>query len=365
MKAGLIILLLLTACNEKPVEKKTPPPTLITVTQASAARLESTEQTLGTLEAVNDPKISAEVAGHISKIAVRAGEAVKKGQLLVQLDPSDTNSQARSDASEISRLEALFNQQERVVSRQDELVQKNFISRNALDDATAQRDALKSQLTSAQARAGLSRNNVVKTRIISPFDGVVEEQIAAVGDYIKLGDPILRIVSNAKLRVHLPFPESTAPRLKVGQEVRIFSPLIPNTTISGVIEDIRPSVTETSRAIDAIARINPQPGLRSGGSVEAAVITGSKENAIQVPEQSVVLRPAGKVIYVIKDNKAEQRLITIGSKQAGRVEILQGVQAGETVALDGAGFLSNGASVAIREIPGKAVKPADKPAATK
>ena len=354
MRRGAPLLLLfvfLTACSEKPVEKKGAPPTLITTTQAKAVALEVSERTLGSLEAVNDPRISAEIAGKIIKISVRAGEVVKKGQLLAQIDPRDAAHQVEADRGEAARLSALLVQQERVVARQTELVQKNFISKNALDDVSAQRDALKNQLASAQARAGLSHNNVSKTKVSAPFDGVVEEQLVAAGDYIKLGDPMFKLVSNAKLRAHLPFPESAAPRLKVGMPVRISSPLAPGSVIEGVVEDIRPTVSEGNRAIDVIARLNNPGELKGGGSVDAAVVTGQKEQAIVVPEQSVVLRPAGKVVYLIAEGKAKQQVVQVGSKQRGVIEITGGLSGGETIALDGAGFLSEGAAVNVKEAP--------------
>lgn len=354
MRRGAPLLLLfvfLTSCSEKPVEKKGAPPTLITTTQAKAVALEVSERTLGSLEAVNDPKISAEIAGKIVKISVRAGEMVKKGQLLAQIDPSDAAHQVEADRGEVARLNALLVQQERVVARQTELVQKNFISKNALDDVSAQRDALKNQLASAQARAGLSHNNVSKTKVSAPFDGVVEEQLVAAGDYIKLGDPMFKLVSNAKLRAHLPFPESAAPRLKVGMPVRISSPLAPGSVIEGVVEDIRPTVSEGNRAIDVIARLNNPGELKGGGSVDAAVVSGQKEQAIVVPEQSVVLRPAGKVVYLIAEGKAKQQVVQVGSKQRGVIEITGGLSGGETIALDGAGFLSEGAAVNVKEAP--------------
>lgn len=361
MRRGALLLtvaLLVAACGEKPAEKKGAPPTLITVTEAKAVALEVSERTLGTLESVNDPKIGAEIAGKVIEIAVRAGEAVSRGQLLAQIDPTDAGHQANADNAEIARLQALLGQQERVVARQSELVQKNFISKNALDDAVAQRDALKSQLASAQARAGLSRNNVEKTRVIAPFAGVIEEQLVAVGDYVKLGDPLFRLVSNTRLRAHLPFPESAAPRLKVGLPVRIVSPLVPGGSIDAVVEDIRPTVGESNRAIDVIARLDNQGALKAGGSLDAAVVTGQKERAVVVPEQSVVLRPAGKVVYLIADGKAKQQVVEVGSKQRGLIEITAGLQGGETVALDGAGFLSNGATVNVKEMPKTAASPA-------
>ena len=100
MKLGALLLvatLLVAACGEKPAEKKAAPPTLITTTQAQTIALEVSERTLGSLEAVNDPKIGAEIAGKIVKIAVRAGEPVSKGQLLAQIDPTDASHQAAAD----------------------------------------------------------------------------------------------------------------------------------------------------------------------------------------------------------------------------------------------------------------------------
>jgi len=80
-----------------------------------------------------------------------------------------------------------------------------------------------------------------------------------------------------------------------------------------------------------------------------------------VPEQSVVLRPAGKVVYAVVDGKAEQRLVQTGGKQAGLVEIVSGLKAGEVVALDGAGFLTNGAAVNVQDRTAKPSPPSSGP----
>lgn len=341
------------ACTDKPAEKKSePPPTLITVTQARAQTLEIIESTLGALETVIDPKVAAEVAGRVLKTHVRPGQSVKKGQLLAELEATDAQGQYQADRSETKRLEILLAQQERVVARQNDLASRNFISRNALDDATAQRDALNSQLAAARSRTTVSAHALGRTRIISPQDGSIEVQIAAVGDYLKIGDPLLRLVSNHRLRANLPFPESAAARLKRGLRVRLSSPSAPNRIVEGQIDDIRPSHLETSRALEAIVRFDNPAGegeLKGGASVNAQVIIEQKESAVMVPEQSVVLRPAGKVVYLINDNKAQQKPVEVGTRQAGMVEILKGVQPGDTIALDGAGFLSDGARVTVKE----------------
>jgi RND family efflux transporter MFP subunit len=369
--ALLAILAALAGCSDKPVGKKPgPPATLITVTQAKSQPLDVIESTLGAVEAVIDPKVAAEVPGRVLKIYVRSGNTVKKGQLLAELDPTDATGQHHAEQAETARLRSLLAQQERVVTRQNELVSRNFISRNASEDAAAQRDALKSQLTAAQARTAVAAHGLARTRITSPVDGTIEVQIAATGDYLKVGDPLVRLISNSRLRANLPFPESAAGRLKRGLTVRLSSPLVPGKVIVGLIEDIRPTLLETSRSLEVIARFDNPAGaeeLKSGGSVNAEVIIERKEAAVMVPEQSVVLRPAGKVVYLIANGAARQQRVEAGAKQSGMIEILKGVQAGDTIALDGAGFLSDGAAVTVKETSQPATKeaPVATPAAAK
>ena len=353
MKASLALLAavtLLGAC-ERPAEnrKAAPPPTLITVVRAEAGAIEVGELTLGTLEAVLDPKVGAEAAGRVVRMLADAGKAVKKGELLALIDPTDSALQGRADETEIRRIEALLAQQERLVERQVQLVARGFISSNAADDAKAQRDALRESLAAARVRREQSRRSEAKARVVAPFDGIVEARIAAQGDYVKVGDPLYRMVSSRRLLAHLPLPEAAASRLKPGLPVRIGSPQIPGRTIRGVLSEIRPSVSEVSRSIDAIVEIDNDAGLRSGGTVDAFVITARKDGAILVPEHSVVLRPAGKVVYVIEGEKAHVRTIETGAAAEGRIEIVKGLAAGETVALDGAGFLTDGAPVRIAQ----------------
>lgn len=363
--AGLV-LLLLAACGQKAEEKKAaPPPALITVTQVGSGEFEVVEETLGTLEVLADPKLGAEVPGRVEQVLARTGQRVKQGQLLAVIDAGDTTLANRADEADVKRLEALAAQQDRLLERQQALVAKGFLSKNAGDDVAAQRDAVRAQLAAAQARAENSRRSVGKTRVTSPLDAVVEVQIVAPGDYVKVGDPLFQLVAPNKLRAHLPFPEIAAARIVPGQAVSMTSPLAPGKVFESRIHEIRPGVVEGSRTLDVLADIDNREGLlRGGGTVNATVRIAAKAQALTVPEQSVVLRPAGKVVYVIAEvegqKKAQQRVVKAGAKRGGRVEILDGLKGGETVALDGAGFLTNNATVAIKEAAKPGGKPGDK-----
>jgi len=177
----------------------------------------------------------------------------------------------------------------------------------------------------------------------------VEKQIVSPGDFVKIGDPLIQIISNQRLRAHLPFPENIAAKLQPGLKVRLTTPTSPDT-VTATIRELKPLIGESNRAVDVIADIVDQPGWQSGASVDGTVILGERPGAIVVPEQSVVLRPAGEVVYVIQNNVAHQRKVKTGLRQSGQVEILDGLAAGEQVAVDGAAFLTDQARVSIQPI---------------
>lgn len=348
--------------------KKGPPATVVSLTKAEVRNLEIIEETVGSLEDIVDPRIGAEIAGRIVRLYADVGSRVRRGQLLAEIDPVDVEIQSRSDRAEVARLEALLAQQERIVERNTKLVESNFISRNALDDATAQRNALREQLVSAKAKLDATGSALRKTRVVSPIDGQVEELVVATGDYVKLGDPLFRLVGVQKMRANLPFPESAAQRLKVGSAVALTSPLVPGKVVNAKITDIRPTITSTSRAVNVIVAFDNDGSFRGGGTVNAKVVTAVKSNVVVVPEQSVVLRPAGKVVYLFQDGRVAQQIVETGLNKDGLVEIAKGLQGGETLILDGAGFLTNGAAVQVAGPRGQAkggakgAKKADDPA---
>ncbi|NJD34932.1 MAG: efflux RND transporter periplasmic adaptor subunit [Betaproteobacteria bacterium] len=349
-----LVLTLLSACGQKAEEKKAvPPPALITVTQATKGDFEVVLETLGNLEVLADPKVGAEVAGRVTQVLARTGTRVKAGDLMAVIDAGDVALQNKADEAEARRIEALAKQQEKLAARQQSLMDQGFLSKNAGEDVAAQRAALAAQLDAARARADNSRRSFGKTRVLSPIDGVVEVQIVSPGDYVKVGDPLFNLVSPKKLRAHLPFAESFGPRLQQGQEVRLVSPLAPDKVFTSRIKDIRPGVVEGSRTLDVLVDLENDGSLRGGGTLNAAVIVSARAEALTVPEQSVVLRPAGKVVYVIAgadgQKKARQQPVKVGAKRGGRIEILEGLAGGETIALDGAGFLTDGAAIAIKE----------------
>lgn len=321
---------------------------LIGIAVVEPRRLEVYEEVIGTLENVIDPTVGAEVAGRVTRVFGFTGKKVAKGEPLAEIDAADFEIQSRADKAEIGRLSTLLEQQERVVERQRKLVGQGFISQNAVDDAVAQRNALREQLAAARARAEATGRSLTKSRVVAPIDGEIETQIIAVGDYVKLGDPLFKLVGMQELRAHLLLPEAAATRIRAGLKVVMSPPAAPGQLLEAQIDEIKPTLGANNRAIDAIVKFRGEGNLfRGGGTVNARIVTRTLEGALMVPEQSVVLRPAGKVVYAVQDGVARQRIVETGLRQDGMQEIVKGLAAGERVATDGAGFLTDGAAVAL------------------
>jgi RND family efflux transporter MFP subunit len=310
--------------------------------------LEVYEEVVGSLDNVMDPKIAAEVAGRVTRVLAFTGKKVKQGELLAEIDAQDFEIQSRGDTAEIKRLQALLANQERIVERQQKLVGQGFISQNALDEALAQRAVLREQLSAARTRAESTGRSLGKTKVVAPIEGEIESQVVASGDYVKVGDPLFTVVGTQRMRAHLLFPESASNRIRPGLKVQLESPAAPGRPIDSTIVEIKPTVNAGNRALDAIVRFETNDNAyRGGGSVNARVVLQTKPDALMVPEESVVLRPAGKVVYVVKEGRVAQRTVETGLKQDGLQEVLKGLSPGEVIATDGAGFLSDGAAVTL------------------
>ncbi|MFW5432471.1 MAG: efflux RND transporter periplasmic adaptor subunit [Methylophilaceae bacterium] len=342
----------LAACganNDQSVDNKSDArTTLVTVSSVKNQAIEIRQSSVGSLEGLINPTLAAEMAARVIKVHVNTGDIVKKGQLIATLDATDYIMQRNEAQAEISRLQALLENQSKTVARNQTLVDKKFISQNAVDNDMAQENVLKQQIKAAKARVASINHDSSKSKIVAPVSGVIESKPVDTGDYLRMGDPIVQIVSKQILRAHLPFPERIGPQLKSGLKVRLNTPTS-NETIETVIRELKPQISEGNRTIDVIADINNANGWQPGASVTGTVVLGELPAAMMIPEQSLVLRPAGEVAYIVRDNVAYQTIVKTGLRQNGLIEVLSGLNADDLVVVDGAGFLTDKAPVKIAE----------------
>lgn len=307
------------------------------------------ERSVGQLESLVSPEVSAEVKGRILRVFVKTGERVTEGQLLAELDAEDYRLARDGADAELNQLSALLDNQRRTVARYTKLIANKSISADLVDEATAQLRVLEQRVKAAQSRLEQSEHALGKTRVLSRYNGVVDAELISPGDFVKVGKPLFRIATTNSLRARLPLPETLASRLSVGQDIELYSPLAPLVRVTSTVSEIRPTIGVRNRAIDVFAIVPNPGGWQPGGSVNAMIVIERRPAALLVPEGAVIPRPAGMVVYVVEDGIALQRLVETGIYRDGLVEIRSGLTATDMVIHTGAGFLTHGTPVTLAE----------------
>jgi RND family efflux transporter MFP subunit len=325
--------------------RKTP----VTVAQAVVERVEAVESTVGRLQADATPALAAETSGRVVRLLVDGGSVVRKGQVLAELDGEPQRLAVDSARANVERLEALLANQSRTVKRYQELRSK-AVSESMLEEAIAQQSARQAELNDARAKLAEAEYRLDRTRIRSPVDATVERRLISAGDFVAPGTPVVTIVGKGDLRANLPFPERLSGQLSAGLAVTLEQPARPGASVTGTITEVRPMVGTNNRAVEAIVQLPKDSDWPPGGTVSARVVLTARDGVV-VPVAAVVRRPAGDVVYVLSGEKAAERKVTVGVRTSERAEILNGLAAGETVVLSGAGFLTDGALVAVRKTP--------------
>lgn len=345
--ALLALSLLLVACGESGETGSQERATPVTTTAVTARQVERVERSIGRLRANTAPAVSAETGGRIRSVHVDAGDSVEAGALLAEIDPAVQRIALNSSRAELARLRALLENERRRVRRLTNLAEQQSIPQDQLDEAETAVETITAQIEAARARRDDAEYNLGRTRIVSPVSGRIQARMISVGDYVTPGMRVFEMVSGQALRAFLPLPEHLQGDVEIGQPVRLSVPARPDTEIEAEVTDLRPVIGEGSRAIDLIVDLDNSQDWRPGGSVTARVILERHEGLV-VPPTSVVRRPAGEVVYVVDGERAREHAVRVGLRGTGWVEIVEGIDVGQEVVVDGAGFLTDGALLDIR-----------------
>lgn len=324
---------------------------VVRITSATVTRqpVEEREWAVGAIDSRAAPPVAAQVAGRIVRLAVVEGDAVGKGATLAEIANDEYRFGNSINQSEVTRFVALVKNKEAELQRATRLQAENLVSREQLGTIATDLEALKAQLAGARARAADSSRRLGDARVVAPFSGEVAKRYVDVGAYVQVGAAIFDLVDIENLSVRLPFPEYQAPRLKPGLTVYLSSAAATGPPVVAKVSEIQPGVTRSNRSISVIVNFTNPGDWRPGASVRADIVLETRPAALMVPQVAVVRRPAGDVVYVIDGSTVREQPVKRGERNGKLVEIVEGLKGGETIAVDGAGFLTNGAAVSVAE----------------
>lgn len=392
--AGLLALFTGAGCSRTPsssVRGDASNPIAIRAFPATEEVVQRRVQAVGSLYPLDESTVSAEVEGRVSKVLVDVGDTVQEGQVLVTIDDTELryeldrqraavrqvraqlglgpNDPLPRDASQVAfvqraaadlfdaeqkyhRAEQLFNQQ--LISRQqlDEALSRFNGARAANDVAIQEVDRLKAQLQSNDAASKLAEKKLADTQIRAPLPGAIKERRVSPGEYLKVQSPVMVLVRADVLRARLAVPEKWAGAVKTGTTVDVQMEAYPGETFQGKLVRINPAVAQDSRTFEVEALLaNPGGRLKPGFFIQASMPSDLAQKTLTIPEDAVNYRYGVYRVFVINGAQVKERQIKPGAQQGGRLEVLEGLQAGERVAVPVQGELRDGA--VIREQAGQ------------
>lgn len=307
---------------------------------------------IGSLMAVHQVTVSAEVSGQITRIAFTGGEAVRKGEILVEMNVARERADLMSARAQL-QLAAL------ALQRASELHGRGNISQAQLDQAKSQHDVAAASV--ARAEAALA----YKT-IRAPFDGLLGTRDVEVGQYVSPGQKIAELTDLSQLYINFTIPEQERPRLAIGQPVELKVDAYPDRKFMGKLSVIDPQVDPGARTIKLQAVTdNPDGALNPGMYANALVVLPSAPNVITIPDASVMKSLYGDFVFVAvddtKDGKtrivARRTPVTTGQTYDGRITVVSGLKDGDRLIVTGLTKVADGGEITLSD-QNNLVKPA-------
>lgn len=391
------------AAGENVAETASQPaaPVPISTVAASVHEVPAYLDATGSLEPYERTDVASQVAGQVVATPVDEGAFVRRGQVLARLDDRDARLRVQQAEAAVTQAEAAVRQQranlgleggeqlnpanvaevesaraQMVLAETNErryrsLLETGDVSQAQYDQYKAQADTARKAyeaalakaksggagiavqqgaLEAARAQLAMAKKTLADTVIAAPLSGYVESRPVAVGEWVTSTSKIATIVQNDTLKLNMHVAEADADRVRVGQPVRLAVDTYPAREFGGTVSAIVPALDPNSRALTAIVQVpNPNGALKPGMFASARVIEPTHEkNGIFIPVDAVQRNSAGTaVVYVIADNRAQARVVQVGTEADGQLQIVSGVQAGEQVATAGVDQLTDGTPVIV------------------
>lgn len=294
---------------------------------------------VGTARSNQSVTVTGEIAARIAEMRIEEGALVQRGDVLVRFANAEIAANLEGARSSVKLAKQVFERAE--ATRRKGLTTEARTEELAQAVATAE-----AEVRQLEARIG-------KFTLRAPFDGRLGLKQASVGALVQPGDPIVTLDDISVIKLDFDVPETALGALHPGQTVLARSSAYPDSPIEGVVSTIDTRVDPDTRSVTVRAEIDNKDGLlRPGMFLTVELVYGRTENALLAPEESVLVVDGGAFVFAIEDGKAVRSPVKLGRRRPGKVEILEGLSAGQTVITAGVQKVRPGAEVKIRNAPG-------------
>ncbi|MCC6072760.1 efflux RND transporter periplasmic adaptor subunit [Massilia sp. GCM10020059] len=314
-----------------PVKLLISPEDLLTVQSNSVA---SGPVITGSVQPERKADLRAEVSAVVLQVLKENGDVVKRGDVLVKLDETAIRDSLNSAEAAARASKQALDQAERQVERMKTLRTSGMTSAAAMDDAEVRRNNALSDLAAARTRAVQARQQLQRTLVRAPFDGVVSERKVSAGDTASIGKELLKVIDPTSMRFEGRVSADRIAMVKPGQAVNFRINGYPGQEFRGVVKRVDPAANEVTRQVEVLVGFAPgaaQPrvsGLYGEGRIEAETAA-----ALMLPEGSLVKAGDSAFAWRLKDRTLNKVGIKLGPRdpRSGQYEVLSGLAAGDIV----------------------------------
>ena len=358
MKTKLYILsllgatILLFSCGDSSEKNTAENAPAVEVTIETPSKMDQSFLTFsGKIEAVENATLSTRNMGYVTRVNAKVGDEVKKGQLLIEINNADLQAKRAQVNAGITEATAAFNNAEKDYERYRSLFEDNSATQKEMDDITARYEMAKARLEGAKQQKNEINAKFAYSNIVAPFSGVVTAKNVEVGDMANPGMPLLNLEVPGKFEVRASVPESEIASVNQGTEVGV---LVKSSgeNLKGIVSEISTSARNSGgQYVVKIALDKTDAPIYSGMYASVQFPTTARENreVVLIPASALITRGDLHGIYTpSQQNTAILRWVRLGRTVGDEVEILSGLNAGESYISTAEGKLYNGARLEIR-----------------
>jgi len=291
----------------------------------------------GNVEPIRTVRFGFMVAGKVDEVTVEEGDTVEKGQFIASLETADYRHGLQIAEAKLQEIEVEYTRL------------KNLHEKESVTDSDF--DKIAAGLKQARANAAIWRKKLADTRLVAPIGGAIALKGVEPGEIVPEGHPVFAVVNTDSVKVVVGVPETEIGLVQVGQAARVTIPAIESGVFEGRVGGIAAVADPFTRSYSVkIVVANPDDRIRAGMIALADITTSRSSSIVTVPAEAVVREPHGGIHVFVLDRSSSsvtERSITTGRVSGSEVEIVSGLEGGETVVVPGRHRLADGTRVQI------------------
>ncbi len=327
----------------------------------------------GSSKASSEARLSFRVRGTVRRLAVKAGESVRKGQVLAELDTRDLELQLGQAQAGLAQARAQLRNADAAFARVRELYAARSASKSDYDAARAGSESARAATRVAGKQVEQARQQTAYAKLVAPSDGVVVGLSCEENEHVNPGQPVVVLASGEAVHVQFGVPEMDIAQIRAGGKAKVRFAALPGRTFAGTLVEVGVSASASATYPVTLRLDQSDPALRSGMAAEVEIPRPPSAGppTLRVPAVAVGEDRSGRFLFVVAPEPGQpsvgivgRRAVKVGELTPEGIEILEGLQAGEVVVTAGLSFLEDGRKVRMPtlEPEGLQPQPAAKPA---